>query len=318
MNPIERGQALFKSIATQNTAALNKAQSKLGTAASTGQKEMANKGRQLGQTMDAFVRSTANKARPVLQPFGLGNQPDLKYDGYLIGSHGQPFPPSIPLKDIPGVLPRGNPNPSGTVIFINGVRNDVGGQFRTLEALADTTKSKAVGVHNATRGAVPDSVQTLSDISGKEGNRAVSTLSNLVYKELQAGRPVHLLAHSQGALVTSLALSKLALQLAKEDKLSPAQVEKKLSQVSVETFGGVAKSYPIGPRYVHYVNDADVLATGLGLGKDSRSDPSKGVVVHHFREGSEGDVTFESTHAIVDVYLKHRVPFSAAREGRFK
>src|SRR5262249_21007552 len=57
-----------------------------------------------------------------------------------------------------------------------------------------------------------------------------------------------------------------------------------LSQVTVETFGGAAASYPDGPRYVHYVNRVDMVPSGTGLGasKISLSSPGRGATVVRF------------------------------------
>ena len=44
-----------------------------------------------------------------------GSKPkDKVYDGQFVGAGGQTFPPGTPLKDIPGVTPRNNPNPSAS------------------------------------------------------------------------------------------------------------------------------------------------------------------------------------------------------------
>ncbi|WP_147449984.1 hypothetical protein [Corallococcus carmarthensis] len=278
---------------------------------------MVEGGKQFGQGLDQFIRSAPDKAKLIPQHLGLGNQPDIKFDGHFVGARGQSFPPGIPLKDVPGVMPRKNPNPSGTVIYVNGILNDRNGQIRTLQSLADTTNLKAVGIHNSTRGIVPDLGQSIADKLGRGRNPAVDTLADTVHAELKAGRSVHLMAHSQGAIITSRALRDVARRLRIEDGLSSFEVNKKMAQLKVETFGGAAKSYPSGPVYVHYVNDADPVASNFGLGKNTDQDPGKGAVVHHFREGSKLDLSLESTHSIVDVYLKNRVPFSAAREGRF-
>ncbi|GMU10199.1 hypothetical protein [Corallococcus caeni] len=295
----------------------DKVQGTIVKAADAYSKMMIEGGKQFGHGVDEFLRSAPDKAKLIPQHLGLGNQPDLKFDGHFVGARGQTFPPGTPLKNVPGVMPRNNPNPSETVIYINGILNDRTDQSRTLQSLADTTNSKAIGIHNSTRGIGPDLFQAMRDRSGKGVNPPVDTLADTVHAELKAGRSVHLMAHSQGAIVTSRALSDVARRLRMEDGLSPSEVDKKMAQLKVETFGGAANAYPSGPRYVHYVNDADPVASTFGLSKSHANEPGKGAVVHHFREGSKLDFSLESTHSIVGVYLKNRVSFSEAREGRF-
>ena len=78
-------------------------------------------------------------------------------------------------------------------------------------------------------------------------------MADTVYSELKAGRGVHLMAHSQGALVTSRALNDVAQRLRIEDGMSQSQVEKLMSKAKVETFGGAAalrgRTPPTRPRW---------------------------------------------------------------------
>ena len=101
--------------------------------------------------------------------------------------------------------------------------------------------------------------------------------------------------------------------------MSKAEVEKTMSRVNVETFGAAAATYPDGPKYVHYVNNRDMVPTLFGLG--GSVDPAaflkhagKDAVVHRF---GDGGINLVANHMLQDTYLKHRVPFEDARAGKF-
>ncbi|EPX59958.1 hypothetical protein D187_002702 [Cystobacter fuscus DSM 2262] len=246
--------------------------------------------------------------------FGGG---DKKYDGVLVGAKGATFPPGTPLSQVPGVTPRNNAHPAETLIYVNGINNNKDTQFASMQQLADRTGAKVIGVHNATEGMVSDLAQCVKDKLDKGKNPAVDTMADTVYAELKAGRGVHLVAHSQGALVTSRALNDVANRLRIEDGMSSAQVEKAMSKLKVETFGGAAAHFPDGPQYVHYVNKNDIVPTWFGQGDGDgvdewARDGGKGAVVRRFEQGSG----IEGTHSFDSVYLKHRVPFEQARAGR--
>lgn len=240
--------------------------------------------------------------------------PDKRFDGQLVGAGGETFAPGTPLGDIPAVTPAGGPRNNETLIYVNGISTTVGGQANSLQAVADVTGSRVVGVHNATEGFGVDVLQSLGDKLDLGNNPAVDTLADTVYNELRAGRDVHLMAHSQGALITSRALQDVKNRLMLEDGVSQADAERMMNSIKVETFGGAARRYPDGPQYVHYVNRNDGVPQAFGL--RSWLNPFKhegtGAVTHYFREGKP----FVS-HGFEDFYLPERVPFDDARQGRF-
>ena len=81
-----------------------------------------------------------------------------------------------------------------------------------MQNVANNLGANVYGIHNSTAEDFPlgsfvgDLVQCLTDKTGLVPNSATSALAVQVVRELEAGRPVHLMAHSQGALVTSNAL----------------------------------------------------------------------------------------------------------------
>jgi hypothetical protein len=147
----------------------------------------------------------------------------------------------------------------------------------------------------------------------------VDTLADTLYTELKAGRDVHVMAHSQGGLITSRALNHVYNRLRVEDGMSKGDAQKLMGKLQVETFGAAATRYPDGPQYVHYVNRGDPVPGAFGLGPlpdkwNPIADGGKGSKVHHFNDFHLNPI---AAHGFESVYLKHRVPFDQARAGQF-
>jgi hypothetical protein len=264
------------------------------------------------------VSKTVGQTVSKLNPF-KGGGPDKVYDGKFVGAGGQTYPATTPLKDVPGVLPKGGVRNNETLLYINGINTTKDAQFDSLQNIANTTGSKVVGIHNSTEGFVSDLKQCVLDKLNKGSNPAVDSAADTIYQEIKAGRDIHVLAHSQGGLVTSRALSEVSRRLRIEDGMSKAQAEKVLSHVKVETFGAAAGHYPDGPKYVHYINQADPVPTLVGLGISiDKWNPTlhagKGAQVNHFTEPYLNPI---NAHSFDNVYLNHRVPFDQARGGDF-
>ncbi|HZI03195.1 MAG TPA: hypothetical protein VEZ71_04200 [Archangium sp.] len=315
MSIIERGRNLFNNVRTGAQNAVEKTQQVANNVANT----VSEGTQRVGRFVDGFEDKASNRVRSLNNQIFGGSKPDRVFDGHLVGAGGQTFPPGTPLSDIPGVTPRNNPNPTETFIYVNGIQNTKDQQFNSMQAIADRTGAKVVGIHNATEGMVADLAQCVKDKLDKGHNPAVDSMADTVYSELKAGRSVHLFAHSQGALVTSRALNDVANRLRIEDGMSRADVERLLSNVKVETFGGAAANFPDGPQYVHYVNNKDIVPTwfgqGNGTGKDDEwlRNGGRGAVIHRFEHGSG----IQGAHGLGDAYLPQRVPFDQARAGQF-
>lgn len=239
-------------------------------------------------------------------------QSDRDFDGFYVGADGNTYSPTTPLNEIPAVQPSDGRTPNETLIYVNGVNTTKDGQYGSLQAIADQTGAQVIGIHNSTEGSFVDVIQSIGDKLDIGTNPAVDTLADTVYNEISAGRTVHLMAHSQGALITSRALQDVKNRLMLEDGMSRREAESLLSNVKVETFGGAAGSYPNGPQYVHYVNRRDPIAALFGLGPFSNPfvHSGRGAVVHRFSEG-------DNAHGFEATYLPRRVPFEQARANNF-
>ncbi len=268
------------------------------------------------QGVDAFE---SGPVRQVTSLLGGSKPPDRVHDGQFVGANGKTFPPGTPLSQIPAVMPKNNPNPTKTIIYVNGIMTPKEAQSSDLQAIADKSGARTIGIHNSTEGFISDLAQCVKDKLDKGRNPAVDTLADTVYSELKAGRSVDLMGYSQGGLITSRALKDVYNRLRIEDGMSKAEVEKTMSRVNVETFGAAAATYPDGPKYVHYVNNRDMVPSLFGLG--GSVDPlaflkkaGKDAVVHRF---GDGGINLVANHMLQDTYLKHRVPFEDARAGKF-
>ena len=309
MSLIDRTRNLVQTVRTSAQHAVEKTENAVSNAAHV----VGNTVSKATQAVDSFENKVATKATALnAQLFGTGS--DKAFDGAIVGAGGQTYPPGTPLTQVAPVLPRNNPNPSETVVYVNGISNTKSDQLNSMQNIADTTGAKVIGIHNATEGMVTDIAQCVQDKLDKGNNPAVDSLADTVYSELKAGHDVHLMAHSQGALITSRALNHVEQRMRVEDGMSQAQVEQAMSKLKVETFGGAAAHYPDGPQYVHYVNDKDLVPTlfGQGNGKgldDLLRDGGKGAVIRRFEAGSG----ISGAHSLNDMYLPHRIPFDQAR-----
>jgi len=239
---------------------------------------------------------------------------DREFDGHFVGANGQTFAPGTSLSDVPAIEPAGGARNNETLIYVNGIRTNVAGQSGSLQAIADNTGSRVVGIHNATEGFGADVLQSLGDKLDIGNNPAVDTLADTVYNELRNGRDVHLMAHSQGALVTSRALQDVKNRLMLEDGMSRGAAEALMNNIKVETFGGAARRYTDGPQYVHYVNRSDGVPQAFGLRSwlNPFAQEGEGAVTHYFRDGKP-----LVSHGFEEFYLPERVPFEQARQGNF-
>jgi len=266
---------------------------------------------------DGFASRTG--LATALNPFSVRFQRqetpvDKQFDGFFVGANGQTYAPGTSLSEIRAVTPAGGVRNNETLIFVNGIRTNVAGQSNSLQAIAGNTGSRVVGVHNATEGFGADVLQSLGDKLDIGSNPAVDTLADTVYNELRAGRNVHLLAHSQGALVTSRALQDVKNRLMLEDGISRREAEALMNNIKVETFGGAARRFTDGPQYVHYINRNDGVPQAFGLRSwlNPFAHAGAGAVTHYFRDGKP-----LVSHGFEEFYLPERVPFDEARQGNF-
>jgi pimeloyl-ACP methyl ester carboxylesterase len=310
----------FKAVAKAVGNVIDKAADAVGNVIDKAADAVGDAAQWVGNTVSGIGKTIGKVAKGVADAFGVGLT-DYQHDGKLVGANGQTFEPGTPLSQIPGVTPRNNPNPTETVIYVNGILTDLESQQVEMQNIANNSGMRVVGIHNSTQGMVNDISQSINDKLDKGTNPAVDTLVDTVYAELKAGRSVHLMGYSQGGLITARALRDLANRLRIEDGLSQAQTEQVMSRINVETFGSAGAYYPDGPNYVHYINDRDIVPNAFGLGLPIPdpfgvvTHPGRGAVVHNFSHGEKRD--YIEAHDLSNAYLARRVPFAQARAGQF-
>ncbi|MDC0712823.1 hypothetical protein POL68_30460 [Stigmatella sp. ncwal1] len=246
---------------------------------------------------------------------------DSEFDGALVGVDktiklddlgGKKDQGPVKLDDIEGFTPKNNRfQRNETIIQVNGINTNLSQQKQALQATADATGAKVVGIHNATDGFIGDLAQSVGDKTNLGKNLAVDSLRDTVLSELKAGKNVHLMAHSQGGLITSRALGQVADELKKEGKSDL------LYKVKAETFGAASGRYPDGPRYVHYINSGDPVSNVFGVeGKTSfMNHPGKDAMGRDARVVGFSDKSGIAAHNYNDVYLNHRKDFDLMYHG---
>lgn len=166
------------------------------------------------------------------------------------------------------------------IVFVNGIQNDSEDHCATLKAIARQTCANVTGIYNATAGKgilgfLSDVLQTRKDrqlvetAAGARSspthdgrNPSVDTLTRVISKQAQEGKPQELWFHSQGAAVGSLALAQARNALAFQMGGSP------LANVEVKSFGGAAPMWVGVKRSQHFVHLNDPVPTLLGVGPD--------------------------------------------------
>lgn len=187
------------------------------------------------------------------------------YDGRIIGS--KTADPLDPLDcgctpDGPPVTPPDCQNQSNLpkIVYVNGILGSPQGMCDSLNAIAKKRCASVTGVYNQSDGLLKDLGQCVGDKLGIGDNPANATLQDIISEHVASGEPLDIIAHSQGALITSRALFDVLNQG------TAGGVEPDLSSITVETFGGAAYSYPDGPTYIHTVNVFDPVPQLFGRG----------------------------------------------------
>ncbi|HYI01418.1 MAG TPA: hypothetical protein VD972_36015, partial [Hyalangium sp.] len=189
---LDRGQSSF----TASSPAANTFQA-MSTVAATG----------VSQT------GTGSTPRPIGSVDKDGQVPESQLDGAVISAGGAAYPSGTDVYDTQPVVPSNGKPAAETVIYVNGIQNDGNFQYGSMQNVADTMGANVYGIHNSTAEDFPihsiigDLAQCATDLTGVVPNSATTALALQVVRDLEAGRPIHLMAHSQGALVTSNALT---------------------------------------------------------------------------------------------------------------
>jgi hypothetical protein len=206
----------------------------------------------------------------------------------MVDAHGKVYPFGTALSDI-------GTQEQPAVLYLGG----------SLETAAEQTGTNVVSFQRSVASQVQDLTELL-ETRGKGFSGSVDALADTISKELDSGRPVHLMAHQEGAIVLSLALQQLKKRFMIEQGMSTAQAEAKLENVRVETYGGMAPQFPDGPQFVHNVNTADKNVKAMAARALDELSSGRGAVVRTFTDEENVDEAG---------YFHRRAPWSDALAG---
>lgn len=256
-------------------------------------------------------------------------------DGSFLGAGGKLYPPGTPLELIEPVLPDNGAAVIDRVVQVNGIMTDLERHLGDMQALANTGAS-VIGIHNSTDGLGGDIREYFSDKMRIGQSQPVTTLAELIYAAVSKGEELHLVGHSQGALMVSRALAIVHRRLCQEQWIDSESSSRAFEHLKIETYGGGAHEYIDGPQYVHVDNHLDPVPQLFGLGKlasalNWRSHPGRGAVQHQLADynsqwreillncfNDKGPWLIDKlVHGPRTIYFPLRVPFEQARRGDF-
>jgi hypothetical protein len=153
--------------------------------------------------------------KPVISPFGDGdytgtahNTPPGNIGGYGKSRHFWEIPSVTSASTAlnPIVTPRNK-----RVIYVNGIGTPMMSHAYTVKLLAYVSGCGVVGIYNQSGDGTDtnifyDLVQCLGDKTGLSNNPATKTMAKAVFDGCVSGVYVNIVAHSQGAIITSRAL----------------------------------------------------------------------------------------------------------------
>lgn len=258
-------------------------------------------------------------------------------DGKLVDAIRNTWDSTTSLSKLRFLQPDNGAPVKDRVVLVNGIMTDLKLHYEDMQALANTG-AEVIGVHNGTYGIGRDLKECIYDLMNKGHNPAVETVKDLIRSAVDNGEELHLVGHSQGAIIISRALRNIVAEH-KAAGESPVEIEKALSNIKVETYGGGAAYYVDGPQYVHLDNWLDPVPFHLGVGFASKiwqpgGSTGKGAVQHTFSEvkspfkRERGDDALAKTeklaryvdysvHGPQDIYFPRRKSFDEMRQGVF-
>ena len=233
------------------------------------------------------------------------------------------------------------------IVYINGIGTPRTAHAYTIKLISVVTGAVVVGIYNQSGdgvevGLFSDMLQCLTDKMGIGKNPATNTLAKCIFDACTSGKYLNIVAHSQGAIITSSALrqgigklldyhgrkdaearplmekidrqginilgldniERLRLYVILQERIQPV-VERYLNAfVSVQTFGGAGRFFPDGPRYRHVFNAWDPVPMLFGQGDADTAGPGRGALVEQIERNAGLPIRDIDDHSIDSVYLQ--------------
>lgn len=235
-------------------------------------------------------------------------------EGFFLGRDRCLYDPaSISPDRVPAFQDSLAPKNGPIMFYINGANGSTTEVSRNIQQLADISQITVVGILYYPN----NSIEPLKDLLPKtSAGPATDTLQQVINTSLQHGEPVHIRAGSAGTVVVSEAIARVKRELTRHGR-RPGDRDRNqpLDLVRVETHGTIARDFPDGPRYIHYVNLLDPVPNSLGI-NSAGAHPGAHAVLALFADRQTPDeqnlspagVKFLSVHG-TGVYDRHRKRF---------
>ena len=234
----------------------------------------------LTMTLGAVLAFQASAEPDCLLPEGIHLGPLARLramDGFFLGRDICLYDPALVSPErVPAFRGSRAPEDGPLMFYINGANGSPWVTSVNMAALVERSQIAAVGIFYYT------TQLDAADFTPRiPSGPAVRTLKGVIDTSLARGEPLHIRADSAGTAVVSEAISHVAEDLKRYSR-QPGDWRQPLDLLRVETDGALVKSFPDGPRYIHYVNKRDLIPK-LGIDRPS-AHPGSGAVMAVFSE----------------------------------
>lgn len=174
-------------------------------------------------------------------------------DGFYLGGDICLYDPaSVSEQNVPRFRGSRAATDAPTLYYVNGANGSPVITAVNVATLAETSQIAVLAIFYAGDGTAP-LTQALPAVSS---GPAVETLKGVIADHLARQEVVHIRGGSAGTVVISEAIHGTRNRLARETRLR-GDWAAPLGLLRVETHGSVARDFPDGPRYIHYVAKPD-------------------------------------------------------------
>lgn len=195
-----------------------------------------------------------------------------KLDGFFLGRDVCLYDPSsVSPERVPAFRGSRANKDSPVMFYVNGANGSPLVTSVNIAALVERSQIAVIGIFYYTSRL--DAGDFLPRIPA---GPAVRTLKGVIDTSLARGEPLHIRADSAGTAVVSEAISHVTDDLKRYSR-QPGDLAQPLDLLRVETDGALVKSFPDGPRYIHYVNRRDLIPK-LGIERPNAHPGSRAVM----------------------------------------
>lgn len=195
-----------------------------------------------------------------------------KLDGFFLGRDVCLYDPSsVSPERVPAFRGSRANKDSPAMFYVNGANGSPLVTAVNIAALVERSQIAVIGIFYYTN------LLDAADFQpGIPSGPAVRTLKGIIDTSLARGEPLHIRADSAGTAVVSEAIGHVANDLKRYSR-QPGDWGQSLDLLRVETDGALVKSFPDGPRYIHYVNRRDLIPK-LGVARPDAHPGSRAVM----------------------------------------